>query len=80
MSRLHESRVQGTQYSTGPRLDRQKTEDGRCEMKEGKSKNSPLFAFSQNPLFLLVVNSSILTLSIFMDQQEIRVFGLACDT
>ncbi len=37
------------------------------EMKEGKSKNSSLFAFSQIPSLLLIVNDSNLTLSIFVD-------------
>jgi hypothetical protein len=39
-------------------------------MKEGKSKNSSLFAFSQIPSSLLVVNNSNLTLSIFVVSRE----------
>ncbi len=53
------------------RLGRQKTERWKidcCEMKEGRARDSSSFAFSQNPLLLLVVNSSILTLSMVTDQ------------
>ncbi len=49
-----------------------------CPNRREEHKTLSSFAFSQTPLLLLVVNSSILTLFLFMDQQEIRVFGLAC--
>jgi hypothetical protein len=38
------------------------------EMKERRAQDSPRFSFSQNPLLLLVVNNSNLTLSIFVER------------
>ena len=54
------------------------TDEKMEEVRWRRGRVKSLFAFSQIPSLLLVVNSSILILSTFMDQQEIRVFGLAC--
>ncbi len=46
------------QHKTQGKRKADRWKDGRSEMKEGKNKNSSLFAFSQIPSLLLVVNNS----------------------
>jgi hypothetical protein len=49
------SRVQGTQYSTGPRLGRQKTVRWKidCEMKEGRAQDSFFVCLLSKPFIII---------------------------
>ncbi len=56
------------QHKTQSKRKADRWKDGRSEMMEGENKISSLFAFSQIPSLLLIVNNSNSTLSIFVDQ------------
>ncbi len=59
--------AQPAQHKTQGKRKADRWKGVRSEMKEGKSKNSSLSAFSQIFSLLLVVNNSNLTLFIFVD-------------
>jgi hypothetical protein len=68
MSKLH-TEVVPAQHNTRRKANVRQTDERWKKGDEGEEEqNSSLFAFSQIPSLLLVVNNSNLALSIFVDQ------------